>query len=74
MLQIAVNQPTTTMPQKGWQLFVSLARGLHQPGDAWRNVAYRRKFMLRSLASPFTTGKLLSTLAQQPMLDALLRI
>ncbi|WP_435929700.1 VirK/YbjX family protein [Dryocola sp. BD613] len=74
MSQIAVNQPTTTMPQKGWQLFISLAKGVHQPGDAWRNAAYRRKFMLRSLTSPFTTGKLLSTLAQQPMLDELLHI
>ncbi len=74
MSQIAVNQPTTMMPQKSWQLFIALAKGLHQPGDAWCNRAYRRKFMLRSLASPFTTGKLLSTLAHLPMLDELLRI
>ena len=74
MTQIAVNQPTTTMPQKGWQLFLSLAKGVHQPGDAWRNAAYRRKFMLRSLSSPFTTGKLLSALARQPMLEELLHI
>ncbi len=72
MSQIAVNKLTTTMPQSGWQLFLSLARGTKLPGDAWRNAGYRRKFMLRSAASPFTTGRLLSTLAQQPLLDELL--
>ncbi|MCT4701352.1 VirK/YbjX family protein [Enterobacteriaceae bacterium H20N1] len=74
MSQIAVNQVTTTMPQNGWQLFLSLAKGLQQPGDAWRDSAYRRKFMLRSLASAFTTGQLLSKLAQQPLLDELLHV
>lgn len=74
MSQIAVNQLTTTTPNSGWQLFLSLAKGLQQPGDAWRNTSYRRKFMLRSLASPFTTGRLLSTLARQPLLDELLRV
>lgn len=72
MSQIAVNQLTTTAPQSGWQLFLSLAKGLQQPGPAWHNPGYRRKFMLRSLLTPFTTGQLLSALAQQPMLDVLL--
>lgn len=74
MSQIAVNQLTTTMPQNGWQLFFSLVKGLQRPGDAWQNPRYRRKFMLRSLASPFSTGRLLSTLARQPMLEELLHV
>lgn len=73
MSQIAVNE-LTTMPQNGWQLFLSLATGLQQPGSAWKNPAYRRKFLLRTLMSPVTTGRLLSTLAQQPMLPQLLQV
>lgn len=71
MSQIAVNQLTTT-PENGWQLFLSLVKGLLRPGDAWQNPRYRRKFMLRSLVSPFSTGKLLSTLASQPLLGEML--
>lgn len=74
MSQIAVNQLTTTMPQGGWQLFFSLVKGRRQPGDAWQNPRYRRKFMLRSLASPFSTARLLSTLARQPLLEELLHV
>lgn len=71
MSQIAVNE-LTTLPQNGWQLFLSLIRGLQQPGSAWTNPNYRRKFLLRSLISPVTTARLLSTLAHQPMLTQLL--
>lgn len=72
MSHIAVNQPSTTLAQSGWRLFFSLAKGQIQPGDAWQNPGYRRKFMLRSVLSPFTTGQLLSTLARQPLLEAVL--
>ncbi len=74
MSQIAVNQLTTTMPKSGWQLFLSLVKGQQLPGDAWQNPRYRRKFMLRSLAAPISTGRLLSTLAQQPLLEELLHV
>lgn len=73
MSQIAVNE-STTMPQNGWQLFLSLVKGLHQPGSAWKNPVYRRKFLLRTLISPVTTSRLLSTLACQPMLTQLLHV
>lgn len=73
MSQIAVNE-STTMPQSGWQLFLSLAKGQQQPGSAWKNPDYRRKFLLRTLISPVRTGRLLSTLAHQPMLAQLLRV
>ncbi|EOC1286799.1 DUF535 domain-containing protein [Cronobacter muytjensii] len=55
-----------------WQLFRLLATGQKTPGLAWQNPAYRRKFMLRSLVTPFATRRWLAVLAQQPMLDALL--
>ncbi|KFC09162.1 VirK family virulence factor [Trabulsiella guamensis ATCC 49490] len=44
------------------------------PGLAWRNQAYRRKFMLRSLATPFSTLHLLNVLAQQPQLIQMLHV
>lgn len=73
MSQIAVNE-STTMPQNGWQLFLSLVKSLHQPESAWKNPVYRRKFLLRTLINPVTTSRLLSTLACQPMLTQLLHV
>lgn len=42
------------------------------PGSAWQNPAYRRKFVLRSLATPLTTIHLLNELSHHPMLEKLL--
>ena len=61
-------------PKSGWQLFQSLASGRLTPGLAWRNPAYRRKFMLRSLMTPFSTARLLTSLAKQPQLLQLLQV
>lgn len=61
-------------PESGWQLFKSLASGALMPGLAWQNPAYRRKFMLRSLAAPVSTARLLAGLAQQPRLMHLLQV
>ena len=71
-----VDTPYSTLPQpkSGWQLFKSLASGSLTPGLAWQNPAYRRKFMLRSLATPFTTARLLGNLAKQPRLMQILRV
>jgi hypothetical protein len=60
--------------KSGWQLFRLLSSGQLMPGLAWKNPAYRRKFMLRSLATPFTTATLLSRLAVQPQLLEMLQI
>ena len=60
--------------QSGWQLFRLLSSGQLMPGLAWKNPAYRRKFMLRSLATPFSTATLLSRLAQQPQLLDMLHV
>ncbi len=48
-----VDTPYSNLPQpaSGWALFKSLATGAITPGLAWQNPSYRRKFMLRSLAS-----------------------
>lgn len=64
-----VDTPYSTLPQpkSGWQLFKSTASGSLTPGLAWQNPAYRRKFMLRSLATPFTTARLLETLQNSPV-------
>lgn len=66
--------PHQPQPKSGWQLFQRLASGTLTPGLAWRNPAYRRKFMLRSLMTPFSTARLLSNLAQQPQLLQLLQV
>lgn len=55
-------------PLSGWRLFRLLASGTLTPGTAWKNPAYRRKFMLRSMSTPRMTGKLLARLAEQPQL------
>ncbi|EME1928567.1 VirK/YbjX family protein [Cronobacter sakazakii] len=68
LAEISIQPPA----HSAWQLFRLLATGQKTPGLAWENPAYRRKFMLRSLATPFATRRWLSVLARQPMIDALL--
>lgn len=63
-----------SQPKSGWQLFLSLASGEFTPGLAWQNPSYRRKFMLRSLATPFSTARLLASLAKQPRLLQMLQV
>lgn len=60
------------VPRNGWQLFRRLVSGQWMPGSAWHNPHYRHKFLLRSLAAPIATKRLLNLLAQQPHLEALL--
>ncbi|MBM3073597.1 DUF535 domain-containing protein [Enterobacter sp. RHBSTW-00994] len=71
-----VDTPYSQQPQpkSGWQLFTSLASGALTPGLAWQNPSYRRKFMLRSLATPFSTARLLTSLAKQPRLMQMLQV
>ncbi|WP_426347381.1 VirK/YbjX family protein [Cronobacter universalis] len=66
--EISIQPPA----HSAWQLFRLLATGQKTPGLAWQNPAYRRKFILRSLATPFATRRWLAVLARHPMLDALL--
>ncbi|MCK7400848.1 VirK/YbjX family protein [Enterobacter asburiae] len=61
-------------PKSGWQLFKNLAFGEIAPGLAWEKPAYRRKFMLRSLATPLSTARLLSDLAKHPYLMQMLQV
>ncbi|MBJ3779076.1 DUF535 domain-containing protein [Enterobacter asburiae] len=61
-------------PKSGWQLFKNLALGEIAPGLAWEKTAYRRKFMLRSLATPLSTARLLSELAKNPHLMQMLQV
>ena len=61
-------------PKTGWQLFKNLAFGEIAPGLAWEKTAYRRKFMLRSLATPLSTARLLSGLAKHPHLMQMLQV
>ncbi|WP_183270899.1 VirK/YbjX family protein [Buttiauxella sp. A111] len=72
MTSIAENEFRSTPQLNGWQLFLSLAKGQWVPGSAWRNPTYRRKFVLRSLANPLSTARLLSELSHQPLLEKLL--
>lgn len=71
-----VDTPFSNLPQpaSGWQLFSHLASGKLTPGLAWQNPAYRRKFMLRSLATPVSTARLLTSLAKQPSLMQMLQV
>lgn len=71
-----VDTPYSHLPQpkSGWQLFKCLALGNITPGLAWQNPAYRRKFLLRSLTTPFSTARLLADLAKQPRLMQMLRV
>lgn len=61
-------------PESSWQLFRLLSTGALTPGRAWKNPAYRRKFMLRSLGAPRMTGKLLESLTKQPQLMQILNV
>lgn len=61
-------------PESSWQLFRLLSTGALTPGKAWKNPAYRRKFMLRSLGTPRMTGKLLDSLTKQPQLMHILNV
>lgn len=61
-------------PESSWQLFRLLSSGALTPGTAWKNPAYRRKFMLRSMSTPRMTGKLLARLACQPQLMQILNV
>lgn len=61
-------------PKSGWQLFKNLAFGEIAPGLAWEKTGYRRKFMLRSLATPLSTARLLSELAKHPHLMQMLQV
>lgn len=69
---VATPHSALPQPETGWQLFRHLASGMLMPGLAWQNPAYRRKFMLRSLATPFATAKWMSVLVRQPHLLQLL--
>lgn len=60
-------------PRNGWQLFKMLVSGQWMPGSAWQNRRYRQKFLLRSLATPVVTWRLLNSLASQPHLEVLLK-
>ena len=72
MSSIAENEFRTTTQLNGWQLFLSLAKGQWMPGSAWHNPTYRRKFVLRSLANPLSTARLMNDLSHQPLLEKLL--
>lgn len=61
-------------PESGKQLFQLLSRGELTPGLAWQNPAYRRKFILRSMLTPFSTSTLLSRLAALPQLPQMLKV
>lgn len=74
MSPITVDEPISTPQLSGWQLFLCLAKGQWTPGSAWKNPAYRRKFVLRSLANPWATARLLSDLSHQPWLEKLLNV
>lgn len=65
---------TPSQPKSGWQLFKNLVTGAITPGLAWQNPAYRRKFALRTLATPLSTARLLSSLAKQPRLMQILQV
>ncbi len=71
-----IDTPYSHLPQpkSGWQLFKRLASGALTPGLAWQNPAYRRKFILRSLAAPVSTARLLTSLAKQPRLMQILQV
>ena len=64
---------TLSQPKSGWQLFKS-GHWRHYAGLAWQNPAYRRKFALRTLATPLSTARLLSSPAKQPRLMQMLQV
>ncbi|MGP3593183.1 VirK/YbjX family protein [Vagococcus sp. WN89Y] len=69
-----VTCPDSSLPVSGWQLFRALTSGKLTPGWVWENPAYRRRFLIRSLAMPFSTFNYLRLLARQPLYPQLLHI
>ena len=65
---------TPPQPESSWHLFRLLSTGTLAPGRAWKNPAYRRKFLLRSLSTPRMTRKLLGALTKQPHLMQILNV
>lgn len=72
MSHINLQSAPGTLPKNSWALFMSLAQGKWQPGHSWGKAAYRRKFILRSLAMPFRTLQLMKNLVNQPFLASML--
>jgi uncharacterized protein VirK/YbjX len=73
MSQIAVSPRSTNTPVHSWRLFLALSQGRYQPGPTWRKPGWRRKFILRSLAMPLATARLLNGLTQLPQAQTLLQ-
>lgn len=71
---VELSASTHPQPESSWHLFRLLSTGTLAPGRAWKNPAYRRKFLLRSLSTPRMTGRLLSSLAKQPQLMQILNV
>ncbi|ASV54803.1 Virulence factor VirK [Lelliottia jeotgali] len=71
---VDITSSQQSLPKSGWRLFLNLASGEFTPGLAWQNPSYRRKFMVRSLATPFSTARLLASLAKQPRLLQMLQV
>lgn len=69
-----VSCPDSSLPLSGWQLFRALTSGKLTPGWVWENPAYRRRFLVRSLAMPFTTFHYLQLLAGHPLYPQLMHI
>ncbi|KAF1371159.1 VirK/YbjX family protein [Yokenella regensburgei] len=70
---IEISDIATEQPKSGWQLFRFLCQGKITPGNSWRKASYRRKFMLRSMAIPFSTARLMKELSREPRLLQLLQ-
>ncbi len=73
MSQIAVSSRSVATPLHSWQLFLALSQGRYQPGPTWRRAGWRRKFILRSLAMPLATARLLNGLTRLPQAETLLQ-
>lgn len=71
---VEIPPSTPLQPESNWHFFRLLSTGALTPGCAWNNPAYRRKFVLRSLATPLITSKLLARLATQPHLMQILNV
>lgn len=72
MSHIDAPSVVSLLPKNSWALFISLALGRWQPSHSWQKLTYRYKFILRSLAMPFSTAKLMKNLASQPLLLSIL--
>ncbi|MTD40554.1 DUF535 domain-containing protein [Erwinia sp. CPCC 100877] len=73
MSYIAVSSPKSDVPIHAWQLFLALSQGRYQPGPIWQKPGWRRKFILRSLAMPLATVRLLNGLTHLPQTETLLQ-